>query len=136
MADVIKVVDDGMSIITNRLRRNDDGTPHFLHWGVGTTDAANGDSAMQLLTNCDEDRAVGVMTQQTTNETNDTFQVVGTLTCVTATKAIQEAGLFDAAGSSTPKVGGNMFLHGTFDSISVNVADSIEFTIKVAFDQA
>ena len=136
MTDVIKVTDAGMSIITNRLRQGSDGTPHFVHWGAGATAAENDDTALQTLTNCNEDRTAGTMTQQNTNVSNDTFQVVGLLTCITATKAITEAGLFDAAGSSTPKTGGNMFLRGTFSAINVNVSDSIEFTIKAAFDQA
>jgi hypothetical protein len=45
-------------------------------------------------------------------------------------KGIQEATLFDAATSGT------LFLRGTFDLINVNVADSIEFTIRTTFDQA
>jgi hypothetical protein len=128
MVDVIKVTDAGMSIVTNRLK--DSGTtPHYVHWGIGTTGAANNDTAMESA-GAHESRTAGTMTQQTTNVSNDTYQVVGTITCATATKAITEAGLFDASTS------GNMFLRGTFSAINVNVADSIEFTIKAAFDQA
>ncbi len=128
MVDVIKVTDAGMSIVTNRLK--DSGTsPDYVHWGTGTTGAANDDTALETASG-HESRTQGAMTQQTTNVSNDTYQVVGTLTCATGAKAITEAGLFDASTS------GNMFLRGTFSAINVNVADSIEFTIKAAFDQA
>lgn len=128
MTDTIKVTDVGMSIVTNRLK-NSGTTPHFIHWGVGTTAAANNNTAMESA-GAHESRTAGTMTQQTTNVSNDTFQVVGTITCATGAKAITEAGLFDASSS------GNMFLRGTFSAINVSVSDSIEFTIKAAFDQA
>jgi hypothetical protein len=128
MVDTIKVTDAGMAIVTNRLR--DSGTtPHYVHWGTGTTPAADGNTALETASG-HESRTAGAMTQQDTNVTNDTFQVVGTITCATSAKAITEAGLFDASTS------GNCFLRGTFSAINVNVADSIEFTVKAAFDQA
>ncbi len=128
MTDTIVVVDDGMAIITNRLK--DSGTtPHFIEWGIGAVAADAANSTLGSA-GAHESRTAGTMTQQTTNETNDTFQVVGTITCATGAKAITEAGLFDASTS------GNMFLRGTFSAINVNVADSIEFTVKAAFDQA
>ena len=128
MTDTIVVVDGGMAIVTNRLR--DSGTtPLFIEWGIGAVTAAAANTALGSA-GAHESRTAGAMTQQDTNVTNDTFQVVGTITCVTGAKAITEAGLFDASTS------GNMFLRGTFSAINVSVADSIEFTIKAAFDQA
>jgi len=128
MVDTIKVTDAGMSIVTNRLK-NSGTSPDYIHWGTGTTTAANNNTALETASG-HESRVQGAMTQQQTNVSNDTFQVVGTITCATAAKAITEAGLFDASSS------GNCFLRGTFSAINVNVADSIEFTIKAAFDQA
>ena len=77
----------------------------------------------------DEARTVGTGSQATTNTTNDTYQVVGTITCASSGAAITEVGLFDALTS------GNLFLRGTFSAINLNVADSIEFTIKTVYDQ-
>jgi len=128
MTDVIKVVDNGMGIITNLLSGS--GTsPRYIEWGIGATAAENDDTDTESA-GAHEGRTTGTMTRQNTNVSNDTFQVVGTVTCLTGAKAITEAALFDAASSGT------LFLRGTFSAINVNVADSIEFTIKAAFDQA
>tara|TARA_Y100000310_G_scaffold131806_1_gene130930 strand:+ start:217 stop:606 length:390 start_codon:yes stop_codon:yes gene_type:complete len=129
MADVIKVVDNGLGIITNMLSGS--GTsPRYIEWGTGATDAEDDDVDTQTQ-GADESRTTGTMSRTNTGgTTNDTFQVVGTITCLTAAKGIQEATLFDASTAGT------LFLRGTFDVINVNVDDSIEFTIRTTFDQA
>ena len=130
MADVIKVVDNGLGIITNLLSGIGGTPPRYIEWGTGATDATDSDTDTQTQ-GAHEGRTTGTMTRQATGGTsNDTFQVVGTITCLTGAKGIQEATLFDAATSGT------LFLRGTFDLINVNVADSIEFTIRTTFDQA
>ena len=62
----------------------------------------------------------------TTTNTNDTHQVTGTITA-TATRAITNAGVFDA--SST----GNLYVKGDFTTINLSTGDSIAFTVKVQF---
>jgi hypothetical protein len=127
MADVVKITDAGLDITTNRIKGA--GTePKYVHWGEGTTPAANADTVLE--TPGGESRTEGTSTQQTTNTANDTYQVVGALTCVDSGKAITEAGLFDA------DTDGNLYIRGTFDEINVNVGDSIQLTIKVVYDQA
>lgn len=126
-ADVVTITNAGLGIITNRIKGS--GTsPDYVHWGTGTTAAAVGDTALQTARA--EARTQGTMTQQTTNTSNDTYQLVGTITAAGTTAAITEAGLFDASTN------GNMLLRGTFDAINLQVGDGIQFTIKTVFDQA
>ena len=70
-----------------------------------------------------ETRVAGTSTRVTTTTTNDTYQVVGTITA-TATRALQESGLFDAAAS------GNMFVRGVYTTINLSTGDSIQLTWK------
>lgn len=129
MADVVKVVNGGLAIITNRLKGA--GTePNYIDWGTGGNTAATDTDTVLATPKNDEARVSGTSTQETTTTSNDTYQVVGTVTCETTSGAIDEVGLFDASTS------GNMFVRATFDDINVNVGDSIQFTIKVVFDQA
>jgi hypothetical protein len=126
MADVVYVVNNGLDIITNRIIGA--GTePKFVHWGTDGTAATVSDTA--LGTARGEGIVTGTGTQQTTTTTNDTYQVVGTITCAGSSASIAEVGLFDSSG------GGTMFLHGTFTAIPLNVGDSIQFTIKSVLDQ-
>ena len=131
MADTVKVTDTGLGIITKRLKDGDTGAtaPKYVHWGTGVTAAVEGDTAMQ--TPGAESRVSGTDTQTNTGgTTNDTYQVVGTLTCNATAKAITECGLFDALTS------GNLFLRATFSPINVSENDSIQFTIRATFNQA
>lgn len=126
MADVVYVVDKGMDLVTALLVASN---IKYIGWGTGgntaatTTDTALGTAAA-------ESRTSGTQTQQTTSTTNDTYQVVGTITCTGSGKTIDEVGIFDASTS------GNMYLHATFDDISVAVNDSIQFTLKAQYNQA
>jgi plastocyanin len=127
MADVIKMLDTGLSIITNRI--NGTGTrPNFIGWGIGTTAALVTDSGLESASA--EARTSATTSQQTVTTSGDTFRVVGSIACATASKAITEVALFDAETS------GNAFMRATFDAINVNVGDSIQFTINTVFDQS
>jgi hypothetical protein len=98
--------------------------PLYLGWGTGS---AAIQSANALTAAAAEARTTGTSTAQTTTITNDTYQVVGTITCATAGKSITEVGVFDASTS------GNMDIYGWFTAVALNVGDSIAFTVKVAF---
>jgi hypothetical protein len=127
MADAAKVTDVGMGITTNRIKGA--GTePKHIGWGIGTTGAANGDTGLESASA--EARTDGTSTREQTNVANDTYQVVGTVTCAGAGKAITEVVLMDAATD------GNCYLRGTFSAINVSVGDSVAFTIKSVHDQA
>lgn len=130
-ADVVVVVDQGMEITTDRLLDSPNGNqPQWIDWGTGVTPAAAADTVLETPKD-DEARTVGVMTQETTSVTDDTLQVVGTIVCAVVGAAITECGLFTHLTSTT----GFLYLRATFDAINVLVGNSIEFTIKVKYDQ-
>ena len=116
----------GKAITTNRLKGT--GTePNYVSVGTGATGAARTAAAADTaLSTAVESRVVGTSTQQTTTVTSDTYQVVGTVTA-TAARAVDEAGLFDAAS------GGNMYLSATFPVVNLATGDSIQTTLKVAY---
>lgn len=103
----------------------------YLQWGVGSgqTQSSN---ALNSTIGTTEARTAGTPTQQTTSQTNDTYQVVGTITAL-GTPAITEVGVFDAAGTGSPPTGGNMDFYGSFAVITLAVGDSITFTLKNKF---
>lgn len=104
--------------------------PKYLQWGTGTGAAASANVVTTTTTT--ESRATGTVSQVTTTQTNDTYQVVGTITAA-GTRAITEVGVFDAAGSGSPPTGGNMGIYGDFAVINLSTGDAIAFTVKVAF---
>ena len=103
----------------------------YLQWGVGSGQTASS-NALNSTTGTTEARTTGTMSQATTTATNDTVQVVGTITAA-GSRAITEVGVFDAAGSGSPPTGGNMDLYGDFSVINLATGDSISFTIKLTF---
>ena len=129
-ADVVKVVDNGMAVTTDRLLDTPTGNePKWIDMGTGVTPAANADTVLE--TPGPEDRTVGVMSQITVNVTDDTLQVVGTITDSGAAKDVTECGLFTDLTATT----GYLYLRATFDSIHLEIGNSIEFTVKVTYDQ-
>lgn len=113
-------------------KRNVGATPaqaeaKYVGMGVGATGAARtavaGDTALSTEV---ESRTAGTTSTVTTSQTNDTYQTVATVTA-TATRAVDEAGLFDASSA------GNMAISATMNVISLVSGDSIQFTIKEQF---
>jgi hypothetical protein len=100
-------------------------TPNFQAIGVGATGAARtavvGDTA--LSTEVETRVNTNAFTTVTTTLTNDTAQCIQTTTA-TATRAVDEAGLFDAVTA------GNMFISATFNVISLASGDSLQLTWK------
>jgi hypothetical protein len=95
-----------------------DGTNAQIAQGTGTTEAAKGDTALE--TEASEDRVVATPSQPAA----DTNQWIATITA-DGTKAITEAGLFDAATS------GNCIIRSVFAAINVVANDSIQFTFQL-----
>ena len=126
MADVVKVVDTGLAKITELLAGVSTVCPGWVGWGTGTTAPVDGNTGLE--TPSAEARTEGTKTQQTTNTTNDTYQVVAQITALSA-QAITEVAVFDASTS------GDLFVRGTFDAINLSIGDSITFTIKTVFEQ-
>lgn len=117
----------GAAIVTNRMIQA--GTaPKNIGWGTGTTTAAVTQTALvtEAAPTTAGGRTVGTESRTTVTNTNDNYQVAGSVTAV-STLAITEAGLFDAM------TGGNMLIRGDFAAINVASGDSIAFTIGLKF---
>lgn len=123
MATVL--TDAGRDIITNRIKGS--GTePKYVAWGTAVGTAAHGDIIL-FTESPDEARTSGTSSRTTTSVANDTYQVVGTITCATNNKTITNMGLFDASSS------GNLFIHGDFTGVALVVGDSITATFTITF---
>lgn len=103
-----------------------------IGWGTGTTAPAAGDTALQTEVTTSGGAASGVhvvsaatASRVTTTVTNDTAQLVGTVTAA-GTIAITESGVFNASTNGT------MLARQTFTAINVVSGDSIQFTWKIA----
>lgn len=127
-----KITNAGLDIITNRIKGA--GTePLNGGWGTsaGTTAVTDttlfGEKALDLTTTTGT-RAAGTSSRQTTTATNDTYQVLQTLTASGA-GTVTNAGIFDGTtiGSN------NLLLKGDFTGIGLSNGDSIAFTFKSAF---
>lgn len=102
--------------------------PKYIGIGTGATGAARtaaaGDTALSTEV---ETRASGTVSTITTTQTNDTFQTVGTITA-TATRTIDEIGLFSASTSGT------MALSATvLPTVGLLTGDSISVTGKIQY---
>lgn len=119
-----RVQNGGFANITNALVNWATTPPKWLQWGTGT---AAGASANVVTTAAAEARTVGTPSAVTTTNTNDTYQVVGTITCATSGKTISEVGVMDALTS------GNLIMYFDFTGIALLVGDSIAFTCQTKF---
>src|SRR5207237_6737610 len=91
----------------------------FVAMGTGATAAARTAAAADTALSTEvETRATGTESTVTTTVTGDTYQVVGTVTA-TATRAVDEAGTFDAATV------GNIGVSATMNVISLVSGDSL-----------
>jgi len=128
MVDVL--TDAGKAIITNRILGA--GTePKYIGWGTGGTGAAITDTTLNSEVAIDftgsGTRPAGTSSRVTTTKTNDTYQVVGTLTAGGAGGTINNAGLFDI---NTPLGTGGLYIKSGFTGITLAAGDSIAFTFK------
>lgn len=118
--------DTGLALTSARVKGI--GTePKYLDSGTGTTPPVAGNTGLE--TPHGEDRVAGTSTQQTTTTTDDTYQVVGTISYGSAGN-ITEVGLFDASTV------GNLYVRATFDAIAVLSGDQIIFTVQAVYNQA
>ena len=117
------LVNTGKAVVTNYLNGGAATQPKYVAWGTGAGTTSATDTTLFTETGT---RVSGTTSQQTTSVTNDTYQVIGTMTAG-GTLAITNAGLFDASTS------GNLFVKGDFSTINLNSGDSIQFTFKTQF---
>jgi hypothetical protein len=100
-------------------------SPKWIGIGTGATGAARtAVAADTALTTEVETRAVGTESTVTTTQTGDTYQSQGTVS-ITATRAVDESGLFDALTT------GNMITSATLNAINLLNGDSLQLTWKV-----
>lgn len=126
MATVVS--NTGLKIISHQLKG--DGTytePKYIAWGTGTTAAAASDTALE--TESAESRTAGTSSIVTTDATEDTYQVTGSITSLSS-QNISEAALLTASAS------GSLFLRAVFTGIPLAADDSITFTFKSKFAAA
>lgn len=120
----------GKAMFADRLRTTPatyTAAPKFCAMGVGATGAARtAVAADSALSSEVETRTSGTESVQTTTQTGDTYQVLGTIVA-TSTRSIDEFGLFDAASA------GNMGFSATFTIVPVVNGDSVIFTAKIQF---
>lgn len=96
MATTVAFTSKGREIVAGRLIGTSptQAEPKNLGWGTGAGTAANTDIAP--FTEAAESRVAGTSSQVTTTSTNDTYQVVGTITSSSA-QTITETFLSDSA---------------------------------------
>lgn len=116
----------GIQQIIDALNGGSHTAPQHLGWGTGTNAPAAGDTTLQTASS--EARTNGTKSIVTVNVSNDTYQVVGTITDATG-QTISEVGLFDASTS------GQMYIRGTFTGIPLSIGDAIQFTVKLTLAQ-
>ena len=117
------LVNTGKAIVTNYLAGGAATQPKYIGWGTGAGTTSATDTTLFSETGS---RTTGTATQQTTSTTDDTYQVIGTLTAGSSL-TITNAGLFDASTS------GNLFVKGDFTGVALTSGDSIQFTFKTQF---
>ena len=117
----------GRAIVTNRIIGSGV-SPSFVGWGVSSGTSSVTDTALfGEDTTSGYVRQNGTVSRVTTAVSNDTIQIVATQVAL-ANLTITNAGNFDAIS------GGNIFVHGDFNGLSLNTNDSIQFTIKCQFN--
>ncbi len=116
------LVNVGRALLINRIL-GQGSEPKHIGWGTGAGTTQVTDTDL-FGPSADEARVAGTSSRVTTTVENDTYQVVGLITCQVNPKTITNVALFDGP------VGGSMFLKGDFPGVPLNVGDSIQFTIK------
>ncbi len=120
------ITNAGQAINTNLVSGLGGTVPKWVAWGTGAGTAAVTDTTL-FTESTDEARTVGTPTRVTTTVTNDTLQIVGQITVVTANKTITNVGTFDALTS------GNLHLKSDFTGLPLVIGDSITFTLKTKY---
>ena len=136
------LTEKGRAITTGLLSGITSLAPKYIAIGTGATgasrtantnDGTGGNGGVATLssekTTGSPSRTSGTLSQQTSSggTTNDTFQVIGTVTCAGSGWSVDEAALYDAVSS------GNMYLSATFPVVSLSVGDSIQTTLQVKY---
>ena len=123
---VARVQNNGLARITTLLAA----AAWWLQWGTGSAAAAAANVVTTTTTT--EARVSAATSQGTTTVTNDKLILTATLTAAGA-RAITEVGAFDAVGTGSPPIGGNMNFYADFSVVNLAASDSIAFTLNTTF---
>lgn len=114
----------GLAIVAGRIKGT--GTePLYIAWGTGTTEPTAADTTLETEdTTGGYARVAGVSSIVTVSETDDTYQVSGSITAAAAL-SITEWGLFDASSS------GNMLYREVSNpGFDLEIGGILNFVIK------
>lgn len=126
------IVNSGLAIAIARIKGQRADTtaqpePVFASWGTGAGVTAATDTALftETTNSGGAGRVTGTSSIQTTNVSNDTYQVLATLTAPSGI-TVTNAALFDLVTIGS----GNMFMKGDFTGIPLLASDSLQLTFK------
>jgi hypothetical protein len=102
------------------------GDVKYIGWGGGSGQDV---TATGLAAEFAESRTAGTLAAATTNTTDDTLRVEGTIAAA-APRVVTEVGVFSAP------TGDELAIYGEFPAINLATNDTIAFTIDVVVDQA
>ena len=97
--------------------------PQYSAMGTGTADESVLDTALNGTEN--GTRVTGTVSVETTNVSNDTFQVTATHTTVSGPVTIVECGLFDASTS------GNLYVRHKHSEVLLATSDQMTYIYKI-----
>jgi hypothetical protein len=123
MAMTALVTDAGLSDVVDALVASQ---IKWIGWGGGSGQTV-GD--VDLDAALPEARVQGTTAVATTNTTNDTYRVTGSIMAI-APRTVSEVGVF-SAGTGT-----SLFVYESFSPITLNVNEIVNFIIDVVVDQA
>ena len=118
------ITDSGLAAFVDALAAAD--LVKYLGWGGGSGQDV---TDIDLSSAFAEPRSMGAITAASTNTSDDTYRVTGSV-AATDVRAVTEVGLFSAAS------GGVMDVYGDFTAINLDIGDVISFTVDVLIDQA
>lgn len=111
----------GKAVVIDLIIQQSSAPFNYIGWGTGAGTAAAADT-MLFTASADEARTAGAETQTTTTVTDDTYTVIGTITCASSGKTITNSGLFN------DPTAGTLCTHGDYTGIALLVGDSISHT--------
>lgn len=108
----------GKAVVIDLIIQQSSAPFNYIGWGTGAGTAAAADTTL-FTASADEARTAGAETQTTTTVTDDTYTVIGVITCASSGKTITNSGLFNDATAGT------LCAHGDYTGVALLIGDSI-----------
>jgi len=112
------VVDTGLAYIADRMADAAESAMSHMAVGTGSTAAASGDTTLET--------EAGRVALTSTTQTNEDVVYVATFSAGTATGALTEAGILNAAS------GGTLLCRTVFSTVNKGASDSLQITWTVS----